>query len=115
MNPLLIHQAMSDETRVRILLALQIRSLCVCELTELLNISQTNISKHLAKLRDWGLVTTSRRERFIEYSIEAEQEYLFDVLDVTKKHRGLRQEWIDDEQRVLTHTCVACNPKLAVL
>jgi ArsR family transcriptional regulator len=115
MNPLLIHQAMSDETRARILLALQLRPLCVCELTELLSISQTNISKHLAKLRDWGLVATSRRERFIEYSIEEEQGYLFDILDVTKKHRGLRQEWLDDEQRVLTHTCAACNPKLAVL
>jgi len=115
MNPILIHQAMSDETRVRILLALQIRPLCVCELTELLNISQTNISKHLAKLRDWNLVNPSRRERFIEYSIEDEQGYLFDILSVTKKHRKLRTQWIEDEQRVLTHTCVACNPSLAAL
>lgn len=107
-----LHQALSDETRVRLLLVLRVRSFCVCELTELLNLSQTNISKHLSKLRDWGLVQTSRRERFIEYSVVQDDAYLTNVLAVLEQQLDQHPLLMIDRQRAQTHWCVSCNPRL---
>jgi len=51
-------QLLSDETRLRCLLLLQKEGeLCVCELVYALDIIQPKISRHLAALRDAGIVT----------------------------------------------------------
>ncbi|MFH5880924.1 MAG: ArsR/SmtB family transcription factor [Candidatus Izemoplasmataceae bacterium] len=63
-----LFKLLSDETRLRILLALKAKSFCVCELVELLNESQPKISKHLSKLKDLGYVQSERKDQFIYYS-----------------------------------------------
>ena len=60
---------LSDETRLRILVLLYHQEYCVCELCGILGESQPKVSKHLAKLRDLGLVKDVRREQFIYYSL----------------------------------------------
>ena len=107
-----LHQALSDETRVRLLLVLRVRSFCVCELTELLNLSQTNISKHLSKLRDWGFVETNRRERFIEYSVVQNDSYLENALMLLERELDHHPILTIDRQRAQTHWCTSCNPGL---
>lgn len=57
----------SDETRLRILVLLNRKELCVCELCEILELSQPKISRHLAKLRDLGLVRDVRQNQWIFY------------------------------------------------
>ncbi len=64
---LTFYKAMSDETRLRLMTLLMQRDYCVCELTEILDLSQPKISKHLAKLRDLGLVSTTRDAKFMVY------------------------------------------------
>ncbi len=61
---------LSDETRLRIMVLLFHRELCVCQLTGITGISQPNISKHLAKLRDIGYVKDERREQYIFYCLD---------------------------------------------
>lgn len=61
---------LSDETRLRIMVLLYHRELCVCQLTGITGISQPNISKHLAKLRDIGYVKDERREQYIFYYLD---------------------------------------------
>lgn len=107
-----LHQALSDETRVRLLLVLRVRSFCVCELTELLDLSQTNISKHLSKLRNWGLVDTNRRERFIEYSVVQDGSYLESTLTMLEQELDHHPILLEDRERAQTHWCVSCNPRL---
>ena len=61
--------ALSDVTRVRILNALAGGELCVCDIVELLELPQSTASRHLAVLRDEGLVAAERRGRFMHYRL----------------------------------------------
>lgn len=59
---------MSDETRLRVLMLLQREGeLCVCELTHALDLSQPKISRHLAQLRESGVVQTRRAGQWMYY------------------------------------------------
>lgn len=61
---------LSNEIRLRCLILLQTQGeLCVCELTHALQLSQPMISRHLALLREAGLVSDRRVGQWIYYSI----------------------------------------------
>ncbi len=63
-------QLLSDETRLRSLLLMkQEGELCVCELVYALEMSQPKISRHLASLRDSGVVVDRRQGQWIYYQI----------------------------------------------
>ena len=62
-------QAIVDPTRVRIIAALRRGELCVCELVDALEISQSTLSGHLQVLRRTGMVTTKKEGRWIYYSL----------------------------------------------
>ena len=55
-----IFSAIADPTRLRILEALAVRELCVCDLSEISGISQSGVSHQLRLLRDRGLVAFTR-------------------------------------------------------
>ena len=81
MNKLLNYfKVLSDETRLRIMVLLFHNELCVCQLTGITGISQPNVSKHLAKLRDLGLVKDERKEQYTFYSLNIEDQLLEDIL-----------------------------------
>jgi|SRR5690554_1192756 len=63
------YKLLSDETRIRILMLLKNQKLCVCELCGIMEETQPKISKHLAKLRDLGIIKDERSEQFIFYSL----------------------------------------------
>ncbi|MBI1423638.1 MAG: metalloregulator ArsR/SmtB family transcription factor [Gammaproteobacteria bacterium] len=65
--------ALSHEIRLRSLVLLQSQGeLCVCELTHALGLSQPMISRHLALLREAGLVSDRRAGVWIYYAINPE-------------------------------------------
>jgi len=55
-----IHDALADETRLRILLALDQAELCVCDLARICDISSSGVSHQLRLLRDRDLVAFRR-------------------------------------------------------
>lgn len=70
LQPSQLFQLLSDETRLRSLLLMQLEGeLCVCELTHALNEIQPKISRHLAALRDAGVVADRRQGQWIYYRI----------------------------------------------
>ena len=73
-------QAIVDPTRVRIITALRQGELCVCELVDALEISQSTLSTHLQVLRQTNLVTTRKEGRWIYYSLTDQKADLFDAL-----------------------------------
>lgn len=75
-----LFKVLSDDTRLRILALLMNRSLCVCMMCEVLDLSQPNVSKHLAKLRDIGLVKDERHEQFIYYKLKRDNILLSNIL-----------------------------------
>jgi ArsR family transcriptional regulator len=70
-NALRIFNALSDSTRLRIILLLLERDLCVCELLFVLKMSQSRISHQLRILRDAGLVDDRREGQWMIYAIPA--------------------------------------------
>src|SRR5512140_1081362 len=66
-----VTKALSDENRVRMLLALRGGELCVCQITELFGLAASTISKHLSILYQAGLVDSRKDGRWIYYSLPA--------------------------------------------
>ena len=71
---------LSDETRLRIMVLLYHGEFCVCQITGITGISQPNVSKHLARLRDMGLVKDEKREQYTFYSLNLEDSLFEDIL-----------------------------------
>ncbi len=62
-----VAKALSDSTRVRILIALKGRELCVCQLVELVGLAASTVSKHMAVLRHAYLVDFRKEGRWAYY------------------------------------------------
>lgn len=62
-----IAKALSDANRVRALAALRRNELCVCQITELLGLAPSTVSKHMAVLRQAGLVEGVKEGRWVYY------------------------------------------------
>ncbi len=60
-------KALADENRVRILLAVRDRELCVCQIVELLGLAQSTVSKHMAILHQARLVDSRKEGRWMFY------------------------------------------------
>lgn len=71
-RPVDFMKALADDTRMTSMVLLLEGSLCVCDLMDRLALSQPKVSRHLALLRDAGLVTTERRGQWIFYSIASD-------------------------------------------
>lgn len=70
MTPSELFSLLSDETRLRCLVLLQKeKELCVCEISHILRSIQPKISRHLALLRNSGLVSDERRGQWVYYSL----------------------------------------------
>ncbi|TGK10555.1 methyltransferase domain-containing protein [Leptospira selangorensis] len=65
---LLAIKALSDETRIRVLRILSIAPLNVQEITEVLDMGQSRISRHLKILADAGFLTSQREGSWVYYS-----------------------------------------------
>jgi ArsR family transcriptional regulator, arsenate/arsenite/antimonite-responsive transcriptional repressor len=66
-----IYQCLCDLTRLRILHLLHEGELCVCHIQEILGEPQVKISKHLAYLRNHGLVESRKEANWMIYRLPA--------------------------------------------
>src|ERR1035441_7788100 len=64
-----VTKALSDPSRVRILLALRRKELCVCQITELFGFAPSTMSKHLSILHQAGLIHSRKTERWVYYRL----------------------------------------------
>jgi len=67
-----IFKALADPTRLRIMLLLRQRELCVCELMFILGMEQSRISHQMRVLRDAGIAEDVRDGRWIIYRVPEE-------------------------------------------
>jgi ArsR family transcriptional regulator len=80
-------RALSDETRLRILNLLLERECCVCEVMQVLEISQTRASRNLNILYDAGFLKMRKDGLWSLYSIDKEgmEEYFSDIVQSVGK------------------------------
>ena len=72
-------KTLGDKTRLRILSLLRNQELCVCDLTEVLGISQPGVSQHMRRLRQISLVKERRGGQWTYYSLN-EENHLLDII-----------------------------------
>lgn len=65
-----IFKVLSEINRVRILMMLLHKSLCVCEITNVLQLSTATVSNHLSYLRENGFIEDNKEGKWINYSIK---------------------------------------------
>ena len=66
---LAITKALSDETRVRILMSLRGGELCLCQVIELMRLAPSTLSRHLSVLHQAGLVRQRKEGRWRYYRL----------------------------------------------
>lgn len=101
--------ALADKTRLRLLNLVRDQEICVCFFTEVLGESQPKISRHLAYLRNAGLVETRRDGKWMHYSIiwpedEGQRVVLEDTLDWLDRQEILKA----DRER---YSAICCSPE----
>lgn len=79
-----IFRALADPTRMRLLLALAGRELCVCDLAEVSGVSESAVSHQLRMLRDLRLVTWRRDGKRAVYSLA--DDHVRDLLGIGVAH-----------------------------
>jgi ArsR family transcriptional regulator len=92
-----VFKSLSDDIKLRILKILQRKDeLCVCEIMQALNISQSRASRNLGVLKNAGLVADRRDGLWVFYSINKEKinEYNLPINKLVKA-------WLNDEKIIL--------------
>lgn len=64
-----ITKALAEENRLRILLALNGRELCVCQIIKLLELAPSTVSKHMTVLKQARLVNGHKDGRWMYYRL----------------------------------------------
>ncbi|HZK60734.1 MAG TPA: metalloregulator ArsR/SmtB family transcription factor [Anaerovoracaceae bacterium] len=95
-----IFKILSDETRVRIIILLYQEELCVCELSGILDVPQSRISKNLSRLRDLNLVVDERKEKFVFYKLRRENKLFLNTIENIMKDFGSYSQLVTDKNRL---------------
>jgi ArsR family transcriptional regulator len=103
-----LFKALSDETRLSLIVLLHKKELCVCQIEAALDISQTKASRHLAILRRAGLLKARREGLWVYYTLEKPatkvEANLFESLS-----ERLYTELSSMEDRAKKKTCLVKN------
>lgn len=93
-----LYLALADKTRLRLLNLMREDEVCVCYFTEVLGESQPKISRHLAYLRNAGIVSARREGKWMNYQIDAPEnpfaaQLLQDTLEWLKRQGDLQGDY----------------------
>ncbi len=64
-----IFKVLGDATRLRIVVLLLERELCVCDILAVLQLPQSTVSRHMARLRSSGIVLDRRDGKWVHYQL----------------------------------------------
>lgn len=88
-----VFNILSDKTRLRILLLLLNKDLCVCEIYAALDMSQPRVSRQLAILKQSRLIKDRREGKWIYYKID-DNEYTKCLRTIL----SLLPDWLSDDE-----------------
>jgi ArsR family transcriptional regulator len=104
--------ALADPTRLRLLNLMGGREVCVCYFVEILKQGQPKISRHLAYLRNAGIVSARREGKWVYYSIQRPDDVAANsILDAVLANLAENPEMQADLAR-LNRAC--CEPQRLV-
>lgn len=96
-----VMKALSDETRMRILNLLKDGEMCVCEIEAVLDISQSNASRHLTKLTTAKIVDYYKVNKYVYYKIDEDTINTFPFIEeIIRKHATNLEQCKKDIKRL---------------
>ena len=97
-----VYKALADESRLRVLNLLLERECCVCEVMQVLEISQSKASRILSTLYDVGFLKLRKDGLWSLYSIDHEgmDSQLQDTLKATSKSFKENRQMFTDRERL---------------
>jgi ArsR family transcriptional regulator len=92
-----LFKSLSDSNRLRILKMLQVKPLCVCEITNVLQLATSTVSKHLSVLKETGFIIEKKEGKWVNYMINSQPDdprisSIISTLDF----------WIADDQLIIS-------------
>ena len=93
---------LSDETRLRCLVLLQKeQELCVCEIGQIIESMQPKISRHLALMRNSGLVSDERRGQWVYYSLNPSlPDWAKKIIESTSANLMKEEPYVSDIRKI---------------
>jgi ArsR family transcriptional regulator len=90
-----VFKALSDPNRIRIMKMVGERELCMCEVREVLDLSNSTVSKHLTILRNAGLLLDSKDGKWVNFRLNdrSKQRFIRSIL-------GLIRNSFDDDETI---------------
>jgi len=81
-----VFKALSDSNRIRIIEMITDKAMCVCEITSILGLATSTVSKHLSILRDAGIIEDEKDGKWVNYRLKspAANEYVQHLLFLMK-------------------------------
>lgn len=64
-----LFKALADENRLRIVNLLMQSEFCVCEIEVILEMTQSNVSRHLSKLKSTRIISSSKDAQWVHYKV----------------------------------------------
>ena len=102
-----LHSALADVTRLRLLNLMRGGEVCVCYFVEILGESQPKISRHLAYLRRAGVVKARREGKWMHYRIDGMEGAAGEVLRATLEAFATDRRMQADYARLQRVCCVS--------
>ena len=97
-----LFRALSEETRLRIVMLLTYGELCVCDLMVVLDEPQSKVSRHLAYLKHSGITSSKRVDVWMHYWLnESENGICKAVIDFLKGHLSHLPQFRSDMEKLL--------------
>ena len=96
-----ILKSLGEDTRLRIINLLHVRDMNVSELCQILDSTQSNISKHLTRLRLTGIVSEEREGQFINYHlIKPDDKFQRDIINSIIKKLSVSKTIKEDLEKL---------------
>ncbi len=103
--------ALADKTRLRLLNLMREDEICVCFFSEVLEESQPKVSRHLAYLRNAGIVEARRDGKWMHYRIiKPENDFATQVLEDILQWLESQTQMQKDYEKLAIACCAPTAP-----
>ncbi|HHM24036.1 MAG TPA: transcriptional regulator [Bacteroidetes bacterium] len=79
-----LFKALADPTRLRIVQALLLEELCVCDISMVVDVSVSAVSHQLRLLRSMHIVRFRKQGKMVYYSLD--DEHISDLIEIVREH-----------------------------
>ncbi len=98
-----LFKAISEEIRLRIVILLTERELCVCDVMKVLDLPQSSVSRHMAKLKSAKMVIDRRDGKWVHYRLNGDINNYLPSFDTMLLQIKDRQPYQSDRDKLSIH------------